>query len=86
MKKYIKKLIRNWTAEFFRKQIKHYGISTFESIDSKLYMRLVTREDYERNMVHKLAEKMYEDGIVEFEQEDDFKTGGTYIRAKIRLI
>ena len=83
----MKRLLRKWARKFFEKQIRVYQISSFVSnLDLLLTHNRQAEKYHEHELVRKLIEKIYEEKMVEFEQEDDYKTGGSNLRARIRVI
>lgn len=86
MIKYIKKIIRGWAREFFRKQIKCYKSQVVITPDMMFYDFWEDKQYVERELVFNLAKKMHEDGLIEFEQREEMITGNKLLTAKIRLI
>lgn len=85
--KIMQKIIRGWARNFFLKQIRVYGIH--QHITQEMFMAMdgtKTRRHIERDMVLRMADKMYEEGMIEFEVTNNYQLGGTDVKAKIRII
>jgi hypothetical protein len=82
----MKQLLRKWARWFFKSQVKIYHVSKSISHLEGMNMnpRLLTAIKFD--MVHRIAERMYDEGLIEFTEESDFITLGRYYEAKIRVI
>jgi len=80
----MKKIIRKLILWVFRNRIKVYQYEKFFS-DSDIVMEKYppSSEYVKQEMILRLANKMYEDGLIIFENEKDFKDMRTRIRAKV---
>ena len=88
MKKKIEKYFRNLARRFFERWIKVYR----HRYEISLLMLTEYRgnRDLEfaikREIANRFAEKMLDENMIEFEEENNIKTGGITIRSKIRVI
>lgn len=84
----MKKLLRKLARRFFQDWIKVYQCSSF--ISAIEVVQLVRPDEVRHYIKSKIAReisaKILEDGLIDFEEEDDPKNMGKIIRAKIRVI
>ena len=80
----MKKIIRKIMLWAFGNRIKVFHYEKFFA-DSEIAMENYPRnsEYVKQEMIIRIANKMYEEGIIKFESEKDFKLMGERIRAKI---
>lgn len=83
----MKKLLRSWARRFFEKQIRVYASSAMISgVDMMITRQPEKLRDHTRfKLVHDMAEGMLLDGLIEFEEFDDY-TKNRVMCAKIRVI
>lgn len=82
----IKIIFRNLARKFFKKWIKIYysqiSVDEYEIVASK--SKII---DYVKDkIIFDLARKLFEDGMIDFEEETDIRTNRRIIKAKIRII
>ena len=82
----IKKLLRNLARRFFKKYIRVYQIDSYVSDVEMLHPMSDVGAYHRKEMAFRIADKMVEEGMVEFITQDDPKRMGRNLRAKIRVI
>lgn len=82
----MKKFLHNLALKFFKKYIRVYQIDRYVS-DVEMLNRMSDAGSYhKKEMAFRLADKMIDDGLVEFITENDPKRMGKTLTAKIRVI
>jgi hypothetical protein len=83
----MKKLIRKWARWFFQKQIRVYAIRKSMTLEMLMYANPKGLQDaLERDMVWRIAEKMHEEGLIEFREIEDYESGSRILEANFRSI
>jgi hypothetical protein len=87
MREKIRKILRGWALRFITKQIRVFYVQNhISSLDLMRDFSPKKLEYMRHEMVRRMAEKMYEEKMIEFEESEDYETNGHIIRAKIRVI
>ena len=82
----MKKILRNLARRFFKKWIRVYNHEYFIALEMAVHMDKGIMEVVRHEIAVSFAKKMLEEGLIEFEEEEDIKSGGRIIRSKIRVI
>ena len=82
----IKKLFRNLALKFFKGYIRVYHDNKFISDAEVQRVAFHYPQHIRHEMAINLIERILEDGRIEFEETEDKKAMGRFVRAKIRII